>query len=197
MGGTRELSSGRDAEGEKIRQVLFTANTDVTKIINDYIDRKTIEFYQKFGESPENELILKEKKLEWRKEIQDELSKDRSFNLEAIVKLYSMAAISYKHKSKVEDSMNIAYSILNNALEQQITNAGEDIRDQYGKPVTKKGLENLMSSIDYFMTSFYGEPTTLVEGAFGEKIYTAKEKLTKEELESLSEKNKSDLSSGL
>lgn len=196
MGGTRELSSGRDIEGEKIRQVLFTANTDVTKIINDYIDRKTIEFYQKFGESPENELILKEKKLEWRKEIQDELSKDRSFNFEAIVKLYSMAAISYKHKSKIEDSMNIAYSILNNALEQQITNAGEDIRDQYGKPITKKGLESLMSSIDYFMTSFYGEPTTLVEGAFGEKIYTAKEKLTKEELEALSEKNKSDLSSG-
>jgi uncharacterized protein with PIN domain len=196
MGGTRELSSQRDIEGERIRQVQFTAGTDVTKVINDYIDRKTIEFWQQYGESRQTKDLLIEKKLEWKKEIQEQLSEDRSFNLEAILKIYSMAAVSYKHKAKIEDAMNIAYSILNNAVEQQTTNAGEDIRDQYGKPISKQGLANFSDGMDYFMATFYGEPKTLTEGAFGEKIYTSKEKLTKEELEQLAEQNKADLSSG-
>jgi len=196
MGGTKELSNERDVEGEKIRKVQFTAGTDITKIINDYIDRKTIEYFQKYGETKQTKQDLIEKKLEWKKEIQDELSGDRSFNLEAILKIYSMAAIEYKYKAQVEDSMNIAYGLLNNAMEQQLTNAGEDIKDQFGKPKTKQGLNNLMDAVDYFMVNFYGEPKALVEGAFGEKIYTGKEKLTKSELEQLSEQNKQDLASG-
>lgn len=196
MGGTKEESSERDVEGEKIRKVLFTAGTDVTKIINDYIARKEIEYYQKYGETKQSKADLIEKKLEWKKEIQEQLSEDRSFNLEAILKIYSMAAIEYKYKAKIEDSMNIAYSILNNAMEQQLTNAGEDIKDQYGNPKTKKGLQNLMDGVDYFMVNFYGEPKSLTEGAFGEKIYTKKEKLTKEELEQLSVQNKDDKSNG-
>lgn len=189
MGGTIEPTDIRDIEGERIRSVQFNGNIDVESIIKDYIDRKVIEYKIKNGDVPNNDSKLLSAKIEWRKEIQAQLSEERSFNLESILKLYSMAAISYKHKAKVEDAMNTAYNVLGTALEQQITNAGEDIRNQDGTPVTKKGLTNLKDKLDYFMSVYYGEPKALKEGAFGDKVYTKKEKGVKEELEGLKEAN--------
>jgi len=190
IGGQTEDSSRRDIEGNKLQEVLFGNNFETNTVIKDYVDRKTIEFKQKhLGD--ENALIAAQ--IEWRKEIQQELSKQRSFDIEKIVKMYSLAALSYKHKVKCEDSMKIAYSIISGIAEQQTNNAGSDIKDQNGNLITKQGLPNFKAQLDFFMSGYYGEPTTLQEVPFGDKVYSDLEKKTKKELELLIEQNVDDL----
>jgi len=195
MGGIIEHSSQRDIEGNKIRGVQFNGMVGNVNQINDYIAQKTIEHNLKVGKgntSPEEMLELK---LEWKKEIQDRLAEEKSFDLEKVIKIYSLAAVSYAHKSKIEDAMSIANTILNDKLEQQLTNAGDEIKNQ-DKKVAKKGLANLKASLDYFMANFYGEPKVLQEFAFGEKIYNSEEKIKKEQLEKTKQENLDNLTKG-
>lgn len=184
MEGVIEPTEHRDIEGDKIRQLQFKGFVNNKKVIQDYIARKTIEYEQREGKSPSAEDII-----EFRKQIEDEISKEKSFDLEGILKVYSLAVLKYKHRAMIEDSMAAVHSIINNSIEQQLTNAGEPIKDKWGKPKGAKGLENLRGMVDHFMNYFYGYPTALKEHPFGKKIYITEEKRTKQDIEKLKENN--------
>ncbi|HPQ80003.1 MAG TPA: hypothetical protein PLG47_06085, partial [Candidatus Dojkabacteria bacterium] len=191
MGGTREQSSQRDIEGNKIDELRFSGFTDNQKVIKDYVDRRIIEY--RLANKAEPTI---DQKLEWRRVIENELSEKRSYDFESILKLYSLAVTQYKHKAMVEDAMTTAYNILRKTAEQQLTNAGEPKHDQFGRPIGKEGLSNMMGAVDYFMKGYYGQPTSLQEMPFGDKIYTSEEKKIKEDVEKLLEENQQKLESG-
>ena len=188
MGGKYEPSSRRDIEGNIIREVGFRGFKDHQTIIKEYVERRKIEHFQEIGKEPEAFKLL-----EWRREIEQELKEQRNYDFETMLKLYALAVMQYKHKSKVEDVMTAAYSIMRKTAEQQLTNAGEPIKDNFNNPVSKVGLANLISMLDFFMKGFYGEPTTLQEMAFGNKVFTVEEKKMKVDIENLLEKNKQQL----
>jgi len=181
---TTESSEKRDVEGERERELRVRYITNIDKIIKDYIFRKSLELKQQTGNTPTVEQIQ-----EWTREIKDQVANERSNDLEKLVKAYSLMAIGFKHKAKIEDAMSITQGIINNALEQETNNAGEVINDQYGDPISKKGLNNFKDSVEYFMKKFYGEAMHKVELKFGKKVYTSKEQKVREEIEALKAQN--------
>lgn len=191
MGGIVESGTERDIEGEKIRQLQFRGFVDNQKVVQDYIDRKSIEYTQETGKTP-----TAEQALEWKKQIMEQQAKEKSFNIENVTKLYSLAVLSYKYKAMTEDAMASAYDLIERAVEQQLTNSGEPIHDKWGAPVTEKKLENFKGMIDHFMNYYYGYPTALKELPFGDKKYTKKELKVKEEIERLRENNLKQLQNG-
>lgn len=55
------------------------------------------------GKQPTMEIVRK-----WRNEIRDELSKQKSWDINAVMKMYMASAMAYKHKSAISSVLNLA-----------------------------------------------------------------------------------------
>lgn len=125
-------------------------------------------------------------------------AEEKSYDLPKIIKAFSMMALSYKHKSKVEDTIRITQQVINRALEKQVNAAGEGVIDFNGNPIaTKDGLRNFKDQFEYAIRAFYGE-RRIIQGVLEKKAYTLEEKarlkeidkqLERDDLEEMDRKN--------
>lgn len=180
---TSTKSTDRDINGNPIYKLQTSFILDPQAEISNYVELKKIQYIQDKGKEPDVETMDS-----WRRDKADELSKEKSWDLERMVKAYSMMALSYKHKSQIQDIMELTFSQVTNTQESEVNKAGQELKDENGNKTTKPGFVNTINAASNFMENFYGYNTKKQEG-LGGKIYTPKESKTKKEVESAIEKN--------
>jgi hypothetical protein len=167
---------------EKNIQYQFIEDTDSRVIA--LVKEKSIEHRQKTGKT-----ATAEDRAIFRAEAKDYLSKQKSWDLTKILKAYSLVVLGAKHKSFIEPQMKMLERAFKNRKEVVTNKAGGIQQTPDGKTVTKDGLENLTSALDFFMDStFYGVGGRKVEGVTKTKLYTKEEQTQKDKLEALLEK---------
>jgi hypothetical protein len=190
IGSEIEDSSTTDVHGNKIKGLNTHWLQPDNKRIKDYVERQEIIYKQSHpvGDSSEAAQLYKLRK-EWEKDIKNVIAEENIPDLEKIMKTYSVAALSYKHKAKIEDAMGVAHSFIKDLVASRQNLSGEDMKDQFGNFKTnKKGAENLLNQMDHFMSTFYGEKTQKVELVTKQKVYTNEELKIKKEIEDTLEK---------
>lgn len=154
---------------------------DTEEEVKQYIREKTIAYVNNNGSQPEASDISK-----WRQEKENEIAEEKSFDLDKVMKLYIMQAITYKHKSAIEGILNLAQDSFNSRQKILTNIAGKPITDEYGNvQLTNSGLKNTIDLMDYTTDVFYGKPRRAVEGKIGKKVYTVTEKQQLKELDEL------------
>jgi len=182
----------RDVEGKEIMSLQTSFLADPTQRIKDYINLKAIEYKQKTGSEPTRDQML-----EWKKDAQNDLAKEKTMDLGKVLRVYTAGVLAYKHKSRIEDAMNVANMVIDNAIEQQVNGADKSLIDEYGKPIVNKGLPHMKSQLEATMKHFYGYPTRKTEGQFtSKKIYTKQESREKAKIEELKANNQQALKEG-
>ncbi len=175
-----DLSTITDPEERKEFQFEMLINN--RSRINAYIELKTAQYMTDNNDERPNEDTVEN----WRREIMDEIAEEKSFDLERIMKAFTSMAITYKHRSSIEDQMRIAEDIVSRAKEKKENPAGEPMTDKHDNLSTKKdkNLEYMSKMLNDFMdTVFWGYPSNKPEGKTSKKILTKAEKLTLQELE--------------
>lgn len=135
----------------------------------------------------------------WVEEIKHNLAQTKSFDVARVVKMFAALTLSYKHKSRIEDQINIANNIVSGYRENKTDSTGKKIKDA-NKPgaflqeTEDASFKNMKAQIDYYMDVFYG--TARAEEGLGKKVLTATEKQTKADIEELLLKNNAQLEAG-
>lgn len=185
-----DLSTIGPTEDRKEFQLQMLTNHRAR--IKDRVNLRTIEYQnQNKGASPGIELIE-----QWRKEVINEIAEEKSFDLGRVLKAFAAMAITYKHRSAIEDQMRIAEQIVKRAVEKKQNAAGEEMTDPDKNILFRKGLDNLVKMFSDFMdVAYWGYPSNRPEGKTSKKVLTANEKIAINALESardeLEEKYKS------
>lgn len=111
-------------------------------------------------------------------------SEEKSYDIVKITKAFALMSLSYKHKSKIEDSIRIAQQLVANSKEMQVNAEGKQLVDALGRPMaTKEGLKNYKAQFEYAIESMvYGE-RRVEEGISNKRLLTSEEKETKKTLE--------------
>lgn len=176
-------------------QLQYIQDTDAQ--VSSLVKEMAIKHKQETGKPADSK-----KMQEFRKEARDILSKQRSWDLNKILKAYSLTVLAYKHKSVIEPELRLLNQEIQDREEVQTNKAGQVQTDANGKVITdKQGLANLKSAWEFFFDSQYlGVGGRKVEGVSKTKLYTKAEQKRKEELEDLlskeeDEKNKEFLQS--
>lgn len=123
------------------------------------------------------------------KEVLDEMSRQKSFDLGKILKLYAFTAQSFYHKAAIEDIVKLAEQQFQTRKETHTNAAGIELMLMGGSPATKEGLDNYQEMLDYALKHFYGVRTQEVEMSTKTEVLTSEEKTLKKELESLLQAN--------
>lgn len=122
---------------------------------------------------------------ETRKEAQQKLVEEMNLDIGTLLKVYTAAIISYKEKTKVEDTILAMRDYLANSQEMVTTPSGKIKMSASGSPITKEhGLENLLKAVDYHIHVMFGHEKTSPELVTDKKIYNKEEKQTKEAIDS-------------
>lgn len=180
-----DLSDVSTSEERKEFQFNMLVNHQAK--INSYIKLKDTTYRaENDGKAPSQDQIA-----EWRKNITNELAKEKSFDLGRVMKAFASMALVYKHKATIEDQMRIAHDIINDSVQRQENAAGEQTKDKYGNLLSAKhGLTNLKKMMDDFMeVAYWGYASNRPEGKGKKKVLTKKEK----EFEDLLNRNKEEL----
>jgi hypothetical protein len=115
----------------------------------------------------------------FKKEVIDEFNKERSFNIEEIMKVYMANLFSYKHKAKVVDLINISKQAFERDVNEIVTsNADVEQKDKHGNLKEMDGLENAKALFDFTMNDWLGIKTKADEGVLRSmgKKYTTQER---------------------
>lgn len=151
---------------------------DTGKDIKDFIDLKVTNYKINNGENPTKDLIDS-----WREEKIDELAQLKSYDLAKILRVYALSSLAYKHKSKIEDSIQLAQNILKEQKEVNRDASGGILKDEKGNPTFKDSSEsfkNTKRQFDYFTQLFFGK-SKKEEGKTSTEVLTKEEKDRKKE----------------
>ena len=169
-------------EIEKSINVQFVE--DNRKKINELTIVKKLKYEQETGKIAGSAELKK-----FKAEATDEIASQQSWDLVKVMKAYSLSVLAYKQKAFIEPQIKIAEKIFNDRHEKALNEAGEQLVDKNGKPLTKKGLPNYKSAMDFYLNSaYYGIGGRKVEGVSNKKLYTKEEQVKKKEIEDLMEK---------
>jgi hypothetical protein len=184
---------------------------DHRKEVSEYIKTKTIEYrtskaeyinagkdmVERENRRKEVDDDIKALRSEWRADKLDEISKGKSWDLRKVMGIYATAALTYKHRAKIEDSVRIVDSIMNKVQEQIVSPTGETSHTSSGDAAMKMGLKNQLDAWRYWEDLFYGYPTRAAEGQTSKKVLTSEEKTKLKEYEDLVAKVKEQYDKGL
>jgi len=176
---------------ETDKQIQTDMIVDYSAKIRELVKLK-IEEYNLSNDIPATASMIKE----FKKDAADEVSKLKSFDLGKVTKAFSLMALSYKHKSAVQDVMEAADNMIKRQVEQQETAARKDLRDVDGNPIALKGLKNTRKMVNTLMDVYYGYQMDKPFGQTKKKIYTDRENAMKERYEAVIEKAKAKLDAG-
>jgi hypothetical protein len=123
---------------------------------------------------------------------------EQEFDMDKVFATFSMMALGYDAKNKVQDQVLMSESLLQEVEVYHRNGLGERIMSGIGIPMTsREGVDkaNILRSVKTVVDTFYGENiSTSREGlVFGKKRYTTEEKKKLEELEAREAEAKSQL----
>ena len=166
--------------GEIDRSVQLQYIEDTDARVTQMVREMSIEHRQKTGQ-PETA----EDRKRFREIAQDQLSKEKSWDLTKVLKAYSLNVLAHKHKTNIEPQIKLIEQAFNKRKEIQTNRAGQTQFDENGNPILQEGLKNYKEAFDFFLNTFYGTGTRKVEGVSKTKLYTEAEKVRKAKLEEL------------
>lgn len=184
-----------------IKRVTFTGDSGKEKI-NSFVKIHMTEWeiqnrdMLKELSSQDKEILLGEKRAEFRKQARIELSKESSQDIRTVLNAYIMSATMYHHKAAIQDIMNIAVTTANERAAYVTTNTGEIKTNTEGKKETSGTALKKIEALDHFQDSFYQSMFQNKQYVSKKKLYTSKEKTTKVKIEELLEKTKADFAEG-
>ncbi len=109
-------------------------------------------------------------------------AEEKSYDLSKTVKLFSHYVLAYKHKSKVEDLIKLGQTVVNQAVEEQMSPSKKPILDVNGNKLsTKGGLSNIKVQLDNTIDKFYGISSEK-EIVSSVKVLNKNDKATKQSL---------------
>ena len=164
------------------RRLSVNLSANNGKTIQDYINKKAIEYKLKNSKDASDKLIL-----QWKEDIIDQLSQNKSYDLAKVLRVYTMTALGYKHKAKIEDSLKLIQNIFNEQQEFERNSRGVIKTDKGNNPRVKDAddsFKNTKVQLDYFMQVLYGKKREN-EGVGKNKIYTSGELTDKKEIENI------------
>lgn len=177
---TDDLATVTDDPNKKEIQIHHVQN--IQPRIDAEIQIRTVEYMTTHNNKPKEDIIA-----EWRKEITDRIvSEEKSFELDRILKAFASTAVTYKHRSLIEDNIRIARNIIQRAAKAKTNAANDPQIDRFGKPHTdEEGLKKMQSMLENFLdVAYWGYPSNKPEGqSKNGKILTESEKRMKKMLE--------------
>jgi hypothetical protein len=163
---------------EKNIQIQFLEDPSIK--IKQLVKEMAIRYKQETGKP-----ATKEDMTRFKREAQDTLSKQKSWDVTKILKAWSLTVLAHKHKSFIEPQIRLADQAFKDRGEILTNKAGQP-QEKDGKAVTPKGLNNLRSALDYYLDSeMWSIGGRKVEGVTKTKLYTKEEEKRKKELEAL------------
>jgi len=166
--------------GKPINEMRIPMIKDNYKAIQEFVDFKASQYVLEYKQQP-SAAILKA----FEEDAIDNIAKQNSFDLGKIVKVYSALVLAHKHKTKLEDGVNIAQNILNSYQEVLTRPDGSVVTNaQTGVVQRKAKSESFMKTKEaldvYVKNIMYGDIKE--EEGKGKTILTKSEKLKKQEL---------------
>lgn len=179
---TSDLSEVGKSEERKDFQFDMLVNKQ--QAIKEYINLKEIEHRRDNDGALPTGVELRNLRQQWRREIMDQLAQEKSFDLGRIMKAFASMAITYKHRSAIEDKVRIVSEIVNRGIEQRTNDAGQPIRDKARNLLGReKGLTNMETMLNDFLdVAYWGYPSNRPQGQTSKKKLTSKEKVLQETL---------------
>jgi len=118
----------------------------------------------------------------------NEIASKQSFDLVKVLKAYSLSVLSHKHQAEISPIIKLT----RNAFAERgeiVTNKAGKAQKRFGKIQTTPGVQNLLSSLDYYLdTDHFQIGGRKIEGVQSKIVLTSGEKKTKKQLEAILEK---------
>ena len=110
---------------------------------------------------------------------------EKSYDLAKITKAFSIMALSFKHKSEIEDSIRLLEQVVNNSKEAVLNPDGTPRKNMRDKPIEVKGqLKYYKSQYKYAVEALLYNQRRVEEGVSKtKKLLNTEEKAAKVELE--------------
>lgn len=180
-----EIAQGEiDHNGRMDREQQINFLKDNRGAIQNIKQRMIIDFEQKNGFAPTDA-----EKREMGLKAQDEVMREKSWDVSKVLKMYAALVMSYQAKARIEDLVNIAKNVIDEAQEPTLVNIG-------GKAVLRnkpasESYKNMKDMFEYWMQWFYGKrhKDEFWVKDRTVKRYTSSEKKVKAELEELLAEN--------
>lgn len=169
--------------GRSRKGIRPTFATVAAAQIEDELRLKIVEYKLKNKEDPPTTTVR-----EWKEEIEDRVSKEKSWDLEKVFKLYLTQAIAYKHKAAVQSTLDIAYAAFGDRLQIETDANGNPKRDIRGNIKTSKGIDNIAKMMEYNLDVFFGKPKSS-KGATITRSLSPREKVELRNLQQLLQDN--------
>ena len=127
--------------------------------------------------------------LQWeqriRKEFNNLIAENQSTDLGKLLKAYVGLSLTYKHKSRIQDTLRSAEVIIESLQEQKRNVHGTSLTDkaeQLLRGSKDKSFSNLKDMYEYYLDVFYGKSKD-VEGETKLRVYTSDEKVQLKKIE--------------
>jgi len=180
-----DLSEEGTEEEQKDLQLQMLTNNN--QRINNYVELQDTEYRA----ANEGEAPSIEQRSEWRKDIMDVIAREKTFDLGRVMKAFSAMAVTYKHKSAVEDNMRTARDIIERSVEARENFAGDPKKDKSKNFLSKKGLRSMTDMMDDFLdVAYWGYTANIPEARLSKKKVLTK---TEKELLTTLEKSQEEL----
>jgi len=163
------------------RDVDVNLTRDNSEEIRRHITLNTIQYQEdNNGKNPSEDIVS-----EWIAEKRHELSQKQSYDLPAVLRMYSMSTLLYTHKARIEDNVKLIQNIMERQSEVRRDASGEVVTRDDGYADIREpsnSFKNTKNALDYTVKNFYGI-TKENEGVRKKKAYTTEEKKTLKEIE--------------
>lgn len=181
--------SSKDFEGKEIRNVQIPLLNNHKKMFNDIMKIKKAKFIINNNRQPDK---LEYLKLE--KETNIELTSKKSLDLPKVLKLFAGSVIDYKHRSAVENEIDLVKYHFDNAQEKEVVKIngltigktksveGVDVDDI--KKAKEDSYKNTKASLDSYIKSFK-KISKDKEFRTNTKVYTEEENKRLKEIDEL------------
>lgn len=114
---------------------------------------------------------------------------EKSYDLGRVLNIFASEALMFKHKSTVEDSIKLAYSIIEQGYNTIKAPEKIGMIKRFGEITKGKSAKDLMDQVEYAINAFYGDRKKL-QGNTNKKVYTNKAKSKVSKLKAEIETNK-------
>ena len=181
--------------GESPATLKIDSIENIDNKINLRVKEKTVTFTTLNERTPTAVELLK-----ITQEARQEITNESITDLGRILKAYSALSITYKHKTEVEDYLQLSKALLNRQVEIETNSAGQPILDPKTNELRPKTIQdsykNKKEMLDYYIDVQHGNAKA-IEGVGEKKTYTTEEQKKKTELESKLAENKDSYEKGL
>ncbi len=110
---------------------------------------------------------------------------DKNMDIGTVIKMYANKVITYHHKTRTEDTLNMGIELQHRRKEIVASGRGDQQTGNEGEKLAIKGLPHITKFINYARDVHYGLPARKPQMVQNVKLLTSKEKAKKKRVEKI------------